>query len=87
MIDLNSKRKVRVNWKTGKGRNFRQREWHVQGSCAGRKQVTFERLRGDGLHVEQTIGERGVEPERKVGAKSQCLGSDRKMFAFSLKNG
>ena len=46
MIDLNSEGKVEVTWESGEGRNFRQREWQVQGSWAGREQVTFERLRG-----------------------------------------
>lgn len=57
------------------GRDFRQRKQHVQRTCAGREQVTFERLKGS--CVLNRVGERGVKLKRKAGAELQSLGGHK----------
>ena len=62
MTDLKSKGRRRVNG--DRGGNFRQKEWHVQGTCAGREQVTFKRLTGGCMLSRQWEREECSQRER-----------------------
>lgn len=81
IVDLSSEGKVEVNQETGEGRNFRQWEWQAQRSCAGREQITFERLRGGSMWS----GPWGREREREEWSLGGKWGLNLSAFAATGK--